>query len=62
MIRKFFSLSIFITTVLIACFGQGIIGHSDIARLATYINNEGGPQAKAVLTKTDKVLLHYNKQ
>lgn len=56
MIRKFISLSIFLTTISIASFGENYFGRNEIAAWAKNIQVEGPTHAQIAMKKTDRFL------
>ena len=62
MIRKFFSLVLFIATVGTASFGQHLVGKDDIDRWAHQVRSEGPGHATIALQKTDQFLGNLSTQ
>lgn len=56
MIRNFFMLTVFTTTVSLAAFGQHIFGREDLVRLGHRIQAEAPAKTKKIWKKTDMML------
>lgn len=56
MIRRFFMLIVFVTTVGMAAFGQHIFGRADLIRIGHRVQAEAPAKTEQVLKKTDLIL------
>ena len=56
MIRRFLTMSVFVTTVYMAAFGQHVFGREDLIRLGARIQAEAPAKAQKVWKQTDIML------
>ena len=56
MIRRFFTMTVFATTVYVAAFGQHIFGREDLIRLGHRLQAEAPAKTEQAWKKTDMIL------